>query len=243
MKKIKNKKVILLNKVPDEVKLHLGCGSNYMQGYINIDQLKDQSDKSESRTVDLDADFTKLSFPSNSVSEIRLHHVFEHFHRYQVTALLLTWNNWLINNGRLIIETPDFLESAKRYILNNYLQKIFKQRKKYGYQLLRHLYGSKEADWGNHFEGWDSNTLSRLLKVFGFEIDNISYARGKFPSVIINVIKTRNFRKGILLKLSKKFLSSYVINSFELNVWLTKVKEYNDLLARGLIAVKYGKNK
>ena len=175
MKSRKNKKVILLNKGTDEIKLHLGCGSNYIKGYINIDQLGDQSDMSDLRRVDLNLDFTKLSFPNNSVTEIRLHHVFEHFHRYQVTTLLLSWNNWLKNNGKLIIETPDFLESAKRYIVNYYLQKIFKKRKKYNHQLLRHLYGSKEADWGNHFEGWDSYTLGKLLKMFGFTVNNISY--------------------------------------------------------------------
>ena len=62
-----------------------------------------------------------------------------------------------------------------------------------------------------------------------------------FPSVIINVTKTRSIKKESLLKSSKRFLSEYVINSFELNVWLRKTKEYYDLVEDSQIFVIYGK--
>ncbi|MFO7677185.1 MAG: methyltransferase domain-containing protein [Thermoplasmatota archaeon] len=54
------------------MKLNLGCGREHLEGWINIDRVKDDA-------VDLIHDLnTRLPFDDNSVDEILASHVFEH---------------------------------------------------------------------------------------------------------------------------------------------------------------------
>jgi hypothetical protein len=58
------------------MKLHLGCGNDYLEGYVNCDISKEVN---PDRVVDLEK---KLPFDDNSVSEIKAYHVFEHVHNF-----------------------------------------------------------------------------------------------------------------------------------------------------------------
>ena len=72
-------------------KLHLGCGTTYLNGYINIDY--PESEHNHIKPIcDRYEDITKLSFDEGSIDEIRLHHVFEYFGRVQALALLIKWH-------------------------------------------------------------------------------------------------------------------------------------------------------
>ncbi len=89
------------------LKLHLGCGEEYLDGYVNIDY--PASEHSVMRVkADRYADIRTLTYPDNSVDEIRMHHMFEHFERGEALQLLLRWRRWLKPGGILLIETPDF---------------------------------------------------------------------------------------------------------------------------------------
>lgn len=61
-------------------KIHLGCGERYLEGYLNID-----FPSSEHHNL------LEFSYEKESVSEIRLHHVFEHFDRATALALFSPW--------------------------------------------------------------------------------------------------------------------------------------------------------
>ena len=141
------------------LRLHLGCGEQYLPGYINIDYPPSEHNMMEVK-ADAFANITELNFPPGSVDEIRLHHVFEHFNRVTALALLITWCGWLKPGGRLHIETPDLMGSAKT-LLSNASLKV-----KMG--VVRHLAGDQAAPWAYHIDQWFPERFERTLSKLGF---------------------------------------------------------------------------
>ena len=141
------------------VKLHLGCGEKYLEGYVNIDFPEGEHTVMRPK-ADIYGDIQNLSYAENSVDEIRSHHMFEHFVRAEALKLLVRWRKWLKPGGLLVIETPDFLTSAQAYC------NAFSMRRKS--QLVRHIIGSQEAGWAQHKDLWDKQKFSFVLKKMGF---------------------------------------------------------------------------
>ncbi len=134
-----------------------------MEGYVNIDY--PQSEHSVMKVkADVYSDMMSLNYPDNSVDEIRSHHLFEHFTRAEALTLLMRWRRWLKPDGLLLIETPDFGACARAYVFA-----ISKERK---FQLWRHILGSQEAKWANHYDYWDKSKGRLVLKSFGFKSVN-----------------------------------------------------------------------
>ncbi|HTY40183.1 MAG TPA: glycosyltransferase, partial [Candidatus Paceibacterota bacterium] len=142
------------------VRLHLGCGEKYLEGYVNIDFPEGEHTVMKPK-ADLVADIRTLSYPENSVDEIRSHHVFEHFSRAEALKLLSRWRKWLKPGGLLVVETPDFSTSALFFNLS------FSMRRKF--QLSRHIFGSQEAKWALHQDHWDKRKFKFVLGALGFE--------------------------------------------------------------------------
>jgi predicted SAM-dependent methyltransferase len=80
-------------------KLHLGCGCNYLEGYTNIDFPQSETVQNRTRKPDIEGNFLEIDYPKNYFTEIRLHHVFEHFQRQEAVRLLCDWNSYLEFNG------------------------------------------------------------------------------------------------------------------------------------------------
>ena len=95
------------------LRLHLGCGENRFDGYVNVDYQPSEHTVQRRIAADLFADITTLDLPDLTVDEVRLHHVFEHFNRPSALALLIRWHRWLKTGGRLHIETPDLMGNAE----------------------------------------------------------------------------------------------------------------------------------
>lgn len=142
------------------MKLHLGCGTNYLEGYINID-LPSEGQSVMKANADLYQDIRTLNYPENSLDEIRNHHLLEHFTRQDVLDLLLQWRKWLKPGGLLVVETPDFEIAVKRFI-----EAGIKQR----FKLSRHIFGSHEADWATHKDWWGRKKFRFVLPKLGFSI-------------------------------------------------------------------------
>ncbi|HEX8663931.1 MAG TPA: hypothetical protein VF744_07885 [Beijerinckiaceae bacterium] len=140
------------------LRLHLGCGEQRFDGYVNIDFPPDQHAVMTVRP-DLEADITRLSFPSESVNEIRLHAVFEHFDRVTALGLLIRWHGWLKRGGLLVLETPDFIETAKRAIAASGVDRM---------GFIRHLEGDQSSPWGMHIGQWYPERFHRTLSALGF---------------------------------------------------------------------------
>lgn len=204
-----------------KIKLHLGCGQQYFDEYINIDFPSEKHTAQTKSVADFHYDITKLYFPDNSVDEIRLHHVFEHFDRAVALALLVNWYNWLKPGGHLIIETPD-LEACFN-ILNS---------KEYEYKekqiVLRHLFGSHEADWAVHYDGWYKEKFTFTLSMLGFTIKEVIQNNWKMLFNIIVVAQKEKQLNGEEINLAvTRLLQDSMVDDSEselrkLKIWYNK---------------------
>lgn len=144
----------------NKVRLHLGCGETYLEGYINIDYPQNQHSVMKVK-ADRYTDIRALSYPDDTVDEIRSHHMFEHFNRAEALKLLAKWRRWLKPGGALTIETPDFAGCALSY--------AFALTRKRRLTLGRHAFGSQEAPWAIHYDFWDKRKFKYVLTKFGFQ--------------------------------------------------------------------------
>jgi predicted SAM-dependent methyltransferase len=147
----------------NDLRLHLGCGETHLAGYINIDFAPTQHPLQAKSGADFFCDITQLSLPGNVITEVRSHHTFEHFNRQTSLAFLAAWHYWLIDGGIVTIETPDFYESIQQLLNADY---SYQQKQ----IIMRHIFGSHEASWANHYDGWYEEKFKHILEAFGFSI-------------------------------------------------------------------------
>ncbi|MDR0913319.1 MAG: methyltransferase domain-containing protein [Methanobrevibacter sp.] len=83
------------------MKLHLGCGEKYLEGFTHCDIRKYHH-------VDYVIPVDDLPFDDESVDEIYACHVLEHFGRHEVLNVLKEWSRVLKTDGFLRIAVPDF---------------------------------------------------------------------------------------------------------------------------------------
>ena len=145
-----------MNKKP--IKLHLGCQEKYLKGYINID-LPPAEHTVQTVRADKYADIRTLYYEPNTVDEIRSHHLLEHFSRQEALFLIARWHKWLKPGGLLVVETPDFEESARKFIHGTLDDQFV---------LARHIFGSHEAEWAYHRDFWSENKFRYVLGELGF---------------------------------------------------------------------------
>jgi len=141
------------------LRLHLGCGENHFPGYVNIDHPPDRHSVMSPK-ADLFADIKELRFPDNSLDEIRLHHVFEHFNRVEALGMLIRWHRWLRVGGRLHIETPDLAGSARTILSNTAIKEKT--------AAVRHLAGDQTETWAYHVDHWFPERYQMTFSHMGF---------------------------------------------------------------------------
>ncbi len=204
------------------MKLHLGCGQVYLDGYTNIDYPLTEHTAQTTSVADEYADLLNINYKCNTIDEVRLHHVFEHFPRYTALALVASWVTWLKKGGVLHIEVPDFDETAKLALDKNL---TYRERK----VALRHIFGSNEADWAVHYDGWSAERLEEVCKLFGLKnikIEKTEYLTTRNVTVIAESSGMKiNAKKAH--ELAYIFMKNYTLNESEteltiLNVWLDK---------------------
>lgn len=170
------------------MKLHLGCGEKYLPGYTNIDYPASEHSVMKVK-ADQYADIRKLSYPENSIAEVRNHHMFEHFTRAEALKLLVNWRRWLTPDGVLMIETPDFGRCVDAY------SRAFSRRRRF--TLGRHMLGSQEAKWAIHYDFWDKAKYIYVLKQLGFKNIKVrryenalsqKYATFRGARIVLNIV-------------------------------------------------------
>lgn len=187
------------------MRLHLGCGQRYLKGYVNIDFPLSEHSVQESSVADQLADLRELRYKRESVEEIRNHHVFEHFPKAVAAAMLASWNSWLKMGGVIHIEVPDF-ERTARSILRTFASEA---RQAAG---LRHIFGSQEAHWAIHYEGYTATRLRKFLSLFGFE--NAKVRRNKYLATYnfeIIARKTRGHTIESSRNVARQYLKPFLI--------------------------------
>jgi hypothetical protein len=156
--------------------LEIGSGSKPHEGYETIEI----QEKFHPTYL---GDFRTMSF--TDIDTIRAEHLLEHFGRDESIQVLKLWHDWLKMGGVLIVETPDFEGICEMFM------KCSKASERYW--LIRHTYGSQEADWAYHKEGWYEDRFRRVLPYLGFEIIDFTHtvSRGYLKNIKVRARKIK----------------------------------------------------
>lgn len=207
------------------MKLHLGCGEKHLEGYINIDFPSSSHTVQEKSVADLQTNFLVLNYAAETIDEVRLHHVFEHFSRPVACALLASWFSWLKPGGLLHIEVPDFQRTAR--IILNAFSSIPKKA-----VAERHLFGSHEADWAVHCEGYTPSMLKKMVETFGFKVREIK-KKSWLDTFNFELLATKNNKdisRVAFDNIVSGYLKNYLLDDSAsekklLEVWMKKYKK------------------
>ena len=188
------------------MKLHLGCGQVCLNGYVNIDYPLDKHSVQTKTVADKLIDIKKLRYKKNSIDEVRLHHVFEHFDRATAVALLAVWSSWLKMGGSIRIEVPDYARTTKS-IFSPFTSKTIKAVG------MRHVFGSQEAEWAVHYFGWTRSSLTELFELLGLKVVTLraNSWKGTYNIEIVGT-KTKQYSEVTALKLCSKWLSQFLVD-------------------------------
>lgn len=209
------------------IKYHLGCGTQYKDGYINID-----NPPSEHSIANVKADIygDLITVPLDPCIEIRSHHVFEHFNYMESLALLVKWTRALELEGILLIDIPDM-----EVLTQELLTSIQKNDVRRTFKIVRLLYGSHEADWAYHINGWSLRSLSHVLEKMGFEGTG-SQRYGDRASIFPNCGLAMQFKKISIVpnieKIAEDFLGFYTELPAQQDLFDEFKKQFNMLLKK-----------
>lgn len=140
------------------MKLHLGCGSNKLKGWVNIDSV-------EACNPDRVLDITQpLPFDALSVDEILAEDLLEHFDKYMRFVVFYEWVRVLKIGGTVTVQVPNFKKILFRYFkfgFDNFVDFLFGEN----------LWGSEFylGHFGNHKWGYSEKTLVDFVQNFGIE--------------------------------------------------------------------------
>tara|TARA_S200000501_G_C20855220_1_gene757442 strand:- start:1619 stop:2263 length:645 start_codon:yes stop_codon:yes gene_type:complete len=133
------------------LKIHLGAGEINIQGWINVDA------RNFKHTHLVDQNFELNEFRDETISEIYLCHVLEHFSFEDSIKLLEKLYKKLVQGGLVRISVPDFSKLRLIYEETNNLEKV-----KFA------IMGGQNYENDFHKSIYDFKTLSELLKKLNF---------------------------------------------------------------------------
>lgn len=136
----------------EPIRLHLGCGNNRKEGYINVDKYVSNADAN--------MDIFNLQFPDDTVDEIFTEHMLEHLGKYEVPLALKEWARVLKPDGKLVMNLPNL-----EWCLREWLSKPEEER--WGWQLDT-IFGLQNHPGEFHKTGFTAPRLRQLLSAAGF---------------------------------------------------------------------------
>ena len=142
------------------MKLHLGCGEKYLEGFVHVDLL-------EYNHIDYKTPIDDLHFAKDSsVEMIYASHVLEHTGRLNYEKVLIEWYRVLKPKGVLRLAVPDFEAMAIMYVMARNTINQFKLG-----SFLGPLYGKMQMGGQTiyHKTTYDFDGLSEVLKSVGIE--------------------------------------------------------------------------
>lgn len=139
------------------LKLNLGSGEIYKEGYINIDLHYPKADLK----YDLK---NPLPYSDNSIDEIYTSHLIEHFTRKEWQEIKKDWFRVLKPEGKLEVKCPDLEECLRAFLKN-------KEGKRWTWWIFTIYGGQEEYGLGQeHKNGFTLDKLIEDLKEIGFKI-------------------------------------------------------------------------
>ena len=166
------------------IKLNVGCGSDYKDGFINIDA--SNSLNRVDKIIDLEKESLLKQFLPESCGFILANDIVEHLYHWQAVQLLTDFYTLLASGGSLEVRVPD-----TEYIIKSWSiplrQKVF------------YLYGGQDIPQGGsvdmensrrenpnffcHKYGWTRSSLHDVLS-------NVGFLSSEFKRVGTNIIVT-----------------------------------------------------
>lgn len=152
------------------VRLHLGCGSVKLDGWINVDGAYMQHDP-EVAIHDITATFPVAD---NTVDEILTVHVIEHLSRQYVMPMFREFYRICRPGGSVAMEWPDLLKMCQEVVKNP--DCFWTQDKRLTKRTISGIYGDS-ARYPDpvmlHKWGYSAESMSRLFKEAGFSRTSI----------------------------------------------------------------------
>ena len=149
------------------IKLHLGCGRNLLEGWINTDFNTSKFQGSDFLDVT-----EKFPYDDNSVDYIFFEHMIEHINYQDGKFMIEESFRVLKSGGKIRISTPDL-----KFLINLYIDDKTDLQKRYiDYSFGKYnLNGNSDTfvinnfhrDWGHIFI-YDEKTLKGLFESIGF---------------------------------------------------------------------------
>jgi predicted SAM-dependent methyltransferase len=133
------------------MKVHIGCGSKILSGWVNCDVQAYPG-------VDVVSSFENLSFDAGSVDEIYACHIVEHFSRHEISDLIKKMHGWLREGGKFWIAIPDFGACVEHYTKYHDIS-----------ALLGLMMGGQKNDYDFHKMLFDFKYLKNVLVESGFK--------------------------------------------------------------------------
>jgi hypothetical protein len=144
------------------VQLHLGCGRNYLDGWINIDLVGVKTD--------LDWDIRRpLPFKDGTVDAMFLEHVFEHMNYGSVFGVLEHLRSALRSGGVLRVGVPDAGMYARMYVEEPERLRTWRWGRATSLLALREVFQEH-----GHVTAWDGPTMQFVLEQAGFPNAQVS---------------------------------------------------------------------
>jgi hypothetical protein len=144
---------------PIPTKINVGCGQDKRPGYLNIDV--DPQSRADLLIVNNDDSM----IPRNYFEEVLAHDVLEHIPRARTLAALLDWADYLVDGGKLVLQTSSILGVAAK------LEQSPPYRQQHGWTAC--LFGNQAHPGDYHFTGFTELTLKVHLLAAGFRIDQL----------------------------------------------------------------------
>lgn len=157
-----------------KMKIHLGCGSNYINDWVNIDL--------DSPVADAHADLRKpLPYANSSVEFIFNEHFLEHISREEGTAFLKECRRVLKRGGVFRVSTPDL-----RWLVTQYVGGKLDEWKNVGWmpETSCRLLNEGMRLWGHQFV-YDLPELRGALQEAGFsDIRQVHYRESAYSELV-----------------------------------------------------------
>lgn len=136
------------------IKLNLGCGSQKLKGYINID-----SEKSCHPDLICNILTESLPYDLESVDEVVLFHTIEHIPKRHHQVILKQVHRVLKSNGQFIISYPEFSECVQRWLSNHKGERDFWEKT---------IFGRQSYPSDTHLCAMDTHNFTIVLEENGF---------------------------------------------------------------------------
>lgn len=170
------------------VKLNLACGSNYLDGWVNIDI--------DSDVADLELDLTQpLPYADGSVCYIYAEHFIEHIDQPSALSFLRECKRVMANNGVLRLSTPSLY-----FLIVNYMEYNISTWGDLWMPATRaHMVNEGMRSWGHQFV-YDSDELTRLAFEAGFNKIHFETWQSSEHDCLKG-IETRGFHDELIVEL------------------------------------------